>query len=217
MTDTTNKQQQQQNTSYSSKSLLEKRPISALQTRKNPNNQLNIRAGTMTHAKKGQRRELTNIGDDAYERVKHALDVFSKAHQNKNMGDIERSRYIIKENYYKSLLYGVEEVKEKERLAGSHLLLSEEARMIAVKDTRQNYKNAENLAFNIEAIVWHTMNRNKSRIDPNYGMKNRELQSYLMDDNNFELRLNILSGNKKPEFLCQASGKVIFIWDFILK
>jgi len=76
-----------------------------------------------------------------------------------------------------------------------------------LKDTRQNYKNAENLAFNIEAIIWHTMNKNKSRIDPNYGMKNRELQSYLMDDNNFELRLSILVGEKKPEFLCQATGK----------
>ena len=105
-------------------------------------------------------------------------------------------------------MYGVEEVKEKERLAGSHLLLSDQAKLIALKDTRQNYKNAENLAFNIEAIIWHTMNKNKTRIDPNYGMKNRELHSYLMDDNNFELRLSILTGEKKPEFLCQASGKV---------
>jgi len=81
VTDTTNKLQQ--STSYS-KSLNEKRPISALQIRKNPSNQLNIKAGTAVHTKKGQRRELTNIDDDAYERIKHAIAVFSKAHQNVN-------------------------------------------------------------------------------------------------------------------------------------
>ena len=68
-----------QSTSYS-KNINEKRPLSALQPRKNPGNLLNIKAGIL--AKKNQRKELTNIDDDAYQRIKHALDVFSKAHQN---------------------------------------------------------------------------------------------------------------------------------------
>lgn len=102
----------------------------------------------------------------------------------------------------------MEEVKEKLKQVGSHLYLNEAERSIALRDTRENYKNAQNIALNIEAIIWHTMNKNRMKIEANYTMKNRELLNYLMDDNNPDLRLAVLSGEKKPEDLCQASGKV---------
>lgn len=92
------------------------------------------------------------------------------------------------------------------------MYLTEGQRVIALKDMRENYKNAQNLALNIEAIIWHTLNKNKMRIDPNYSMKNRDLLNYLMDDNNSELRLSVLLGEKKPEVLCQANGKVLNVF-----
>ncbi len=98
-------------------------------------------------------------------------------------------------------------MKEKERIAGSHMHLSEAERVIALKDTRENYKEAETLALSIEATLWFALSRNKTRIDPNYSMKTRELLGFMMDDNNYELRLSILSGERKPEDLCKASGK----------
>ena len=94
------------------------------------------------------------------------------------------------------------------RVVGAPQHLEEGARKIAVRDDKENYKLAQNLALNIEATVWHAMNTNKGKIEQAYSMKNRDILNYLMDDNNSELRLNVLLGEKKPEFLCQASGKV---------
>ena len=102
-------------------------------------------------------------------------------------------------------------MKEKYKLVGSYSFLKEGERRIALKDTRQNYKIAQDIALNIEAIIWHTLNRNKTRIDPNYSMKNRELMNYLMDDNNYELRIAVLTGDKSPEALCRASAKVSYL------
>lgn len=108
-------------------------------------------------------------------------------------------------------MYGIEEVYEKQKILGSHLHLNEEERSIALRDTRENYKKAQDIALSIEAIIWHTLNKNKMRLEANYNMKNRELLNYLMDDGNYELRLCVLTGEKKPEFLCKASGKVYFL------
>lgn len=86
-----------------------------------------------------------------------------------------------------------------------------------MKDDRDNYKSAQNIALNIEATVWHAMNKNKSKLDTNYSMKCRELLNYINDDANYELRLHILLGEKKPEFLCQASGKDLLSTELIQK
>ena len=97
--------------------------------------------------------------------------------------------------------------------------MSEPEKVIALKDPRENYKAAETLALSIEATLWFALSKNKTRIDPNYSMKTRELLGFMMDDNNYELRLSILSGEKKPEDLCRASGKVIIELEriFLLK
>jgi len=99
-------------------------------------------------------------------------------------------------------------VKEKQRIAGSYTYLTEEQKIIALRDSRENYKIAQDLALSIEATMWHALSKNKTRIDPNYTMKTRELLNYLTDDNNSELRVSILIGERKPEDLCKATGKV---------
>jgi len=136
------------------------------------------------------------------------------------MSDVDRMRYFTKEKYYKSLvnyyffkrlilkLYGIEEVKEKQKIAGSHIYLNEDQKIIALRDSKENYKIAQDLALSIEATMWHALSKNKTRIDPNYTMKTREILNYLGDDNNSELRVSILIGERKPEDLCKATGKV---------
>ena len=63
-------------------------------------------------------------------------------------------------------------------------------------------KNAQTIALEIESTVWHSMNKNKIGVDPTYSYKNRDLLNYMMDDNNYELRLSVLTGEKKPDYLC---------------
>jgi len=194
--------QQNQN---ASKGINEKRSI--LELKKNRSNNLTPKGGPSTTVKKGVRKELGNIDNDAFQRIKNAVDNFSKVYQTKNTSGVDGLRYFTKEKYYRALLYGIEEVKAKEKIAGTHLHLADAEKAIALKDPRENYKAAETLALSIEATLWFALNKNKARIDPNYSMKTRELLGFMMDDNNYELRLSILSGEKKPEDLCRASGK----------
>lgn len=65
-------------TSYN-KSINDKRPLSSLEIRKNASNPPKP-AGPFT--KKFSRKELCNIDDNAFDRIRHAIDNFSKAHQN---------------------------------------------------------------------------------------------------------------------------------------
>ena len=86
--------------------------------------------------------------------------------------------------------------------------MDEKTRSLAVKDDRENYKTAQNTALSIEATLWHALNKSKIRVEEAYALKNRHLLNYIMDDHNYELRLQILIGEKKPDYLCHASEKV---------
>jgi len=63
------------------KSLNEKRPFSSLELKKNKSNPLTPKGPAPT-IKKTVRKELSNIDDEAYRRIKQAIENFSKAHQN---------------------------------------------------------------------------------------------------------------------------------------
>lgn len=67
--------------SYSSNanSMNQKRQISDLSMKKNPSNPA-VRGNAVT--KKPSRKELNNIDDEAYQRIKTSIENFSKAHQN---------------------------------------------------------------------------------------------------------------------------------------
>jgi len=58
--------------------------------------------------------------------------------------------------------------------------------------------------MSIEATVHASMQKNKGKGDQTYASKNRTLLRYLQDDSNYELRLKVLTNEKKPEDLCQA-------------
>ena len=63
------------------------------------------------------------------------------------------------------------------------------------------------LALNIEANLWAAMQKDKKE-GHTYASKFRTLFGYLLDNSNFELRLKVLTGDKKPEELVQAAASV---------
>lgn len=77
---------------------------------------------------------------------------------------------------------------------------------MALRDRKENYNIAQDLASRIEASVWEAKGNDYIRI--NYNLKNRELLNYLMDENNYSLRLSLLNGERKPELLVAENGEV---------
>ena len=63
------------------------------------------------------------------------------------------------------------------------------------------------IALNIEANLWATMQKG-NKGGETYASKFRMLFGYLLDNSNFELRLKVLTGDKKPEELAQANASV---------
>ena len=69
----------QQNQNPVTKGINEKRSI--LELKKNKSSNLTPKGGQSSTLKKGARKELGNVGNEAFQRIKNAIDNFSKVYQ----------------------------------------------------------------------------------------------------------------------------------------
>ncbi len=84
------------------KGINEKRSI--LELKKNKSSNLTPKGGPSSTIKKGARKELGNIDNEAFQRIKNAIDNFSKVYQTKNSSGVDGLRYFTKEKYYRALV-----------------------------------------------------------------------------------------------------------------
>jgi hypothetical protein len=153
------------------------------------------------------KRPLPNISDEAYKKVTSAIETFGKTNSIRNMPEHEKQRHKAKEIYYKCMLYGYEELKDFYRRKSQYSSATESEKKLLLKDETAAYSHCQVQAYNIESAVWAKVGGPNARLknkDMNYPQKNRMLFRYLQDDNNYELRLKVLLGEKTPNELVEA-------------
>lgn len=123
--------------------------------------------------------------------------------------DQEKARHKIRENFYYSLAYGLEECRLKESTNQKEDMREYivEISKLLMKDEKSQLEHVRNLTLLIESTLYHKYNKDVSK-NSLYINKAKTIYMHLIQKNNFDLRLKVLTEAISHSQLCAMSEEV---------